>query len=140
MVGKTQYIHHPRAAVFLTFWHLQVTEGESLLLAGPSGAGKTSILRAVAGLWSSGSGTIRRFGTPVGMGVQGDIFFVPQRPYVVLGTLRDQLLYPTWANPSEEEPSDELSARRCADFDLTCSQFASLNHCKGVPSGEVFRG
>ena len=33
--------------------------------------------------------------------LQGDIFFVPQRPYVVLGTLRDQLLYPTWAKPAE---------------------------------------
>lgn len=31
--------------------------------------------------------------------LQGEIFFVPQRPYVVLGTLRDQLLYPTWAHP-----------------------------------------
>jgi ABC-type uncharacterized transport system fused permease/ATPase subunit len=34
---------------------------------------------------------------------QGEIFFVPQRPYVVLGTLRDQLLYPTWAKPQGGE-------------------------------------
>lgn len=39
--------------------------GESLLIAGPSGAGKTSTLRAIAGLWSTGSGTIRRHGQPV---------------------------------------------------------------------------
>ena len=39
----------------------QVPEGDSLLVVGASGAGKTSLLRAIAGLWSAGSGTIRRY-------------------------------------------------------------------------------
>ena len=39
---------------------VQVAPGESLLVVGPSGAGKTSLLRAIAGLWSSGSGKITR--------------------------------------------------------------------------------
>lgn len=34
----------------------------------------------------------------------GDIFFVPQRPYVVLGTLREQLLYPTWSDAGSTLP------------------------------------
>ena len=38
----------------------QVQPGDSLLIVGPSGAGKTSLLRAIAGLWSSGSGKITR--------------------------------------------------------------------------------
>lgn len=85
----------------LTF---DVWPGGSLLIVGPSGAGKTSILRAAAGLWDGGEGSIARVGV-VGKG-EGEppstdpatVFFVPQRPYMVLGSLRDQLLYPVWAN------------------------------------------
>lgn len=73
---------------------------------GPSGAGKTSLLRAIAGLWTSGSGVITRHGSPIGANNKnGTIMFVPQKPYLVLGTLRDQLLYPTWANSFSHENS-----------------------------------
>lgn len=83
-----------------------VEEHHSLLIMGPSGSGKTSLLRTIAGLWRSGSGSVVLYGQPMGRGEgQGDVFFVPQRPYVVLGTLRDQLLYPTWAQPSDDSPS-----------------------------------
>jgi putative ATP-binding cassette transporter len=54
---------------------------------GASGSGKSSLLRAIAGLWTSGQGEIRRPELE-------DILFLPQRPYMILGTLREQLLYP----------------------------------------------
>ncbi|HEY9193277.1 MAG TPA: ABC transporter ATP-binding protein/permease [Methyloversatilis sp.] len=66
---------------------IAVRPGEGLMIVGESGSGKSSLLRAIAGLWRSGSGTISRPGND-------DMFFLPQQPYMVLGTLRSQLLYP----------------------------------------------
>ncbi|KAL6975028.1 Canalicular multispecific organic anion transporter 1 [Sarracenia purpurea var. burkii] len=116
-------------ATLLRDLSLKIYEKDHLLVTGPSGSGKTSLLRAIAGLWSTGRGKIRfylresknsqaplspdvapldgnsahdvdwnleRFGCRNSRGV----FFLPQRPYMVLGTLRQQLLYPIWTEDS----------------------------------------
>ena len=64
-----------------------VPYSEGILLMGASGCGKSSILRAVAGLWNKGEGYIYRPNTE-------EILFIPQRPYMVIGSLRSQILYP----------------------------------------------
>ncbi len=66
---------------------LEMAPGDGLLIVGDSGCGKSSLLRAIAGLWRSGSGEISR--PPA-----GDTLFLPQKPYMQIGSLRSQLLYP----------------------------------------------
>lgn len=73
-------------------------QGQGLLVRGPSGCGKSSLLRAIAGLWTAGTGKILR--PPA-----DQILFLPQRPYMILGTLRDQMLYP---NPELEVDDQQL--------------------------------
>ena len=81
-----------------------VAPGEGILITGPSGAGKSSLLRAIAGLWDVGSGRVIR--PPL-----GQMLFLPQRPYMMLGTLRSQLLYPDLDSQTPDETLLEALAR-----------------------------
>ena len=76
--------------------NIHLRHGEHLLIVGDSGTGKSSLLRAIAGLWTSGNGMI-------GRPADDDVYFLPQRPYCTIGSLKDQLLYPSleFHNPEE---------------------------------------
>ena len=66
---------------------LDVARRQRLLVVGPSGCGKTSFLRLVSGLWPAARGAVVR--PP-----EAELLFIPQKPYMILGSLREQLCYP----------------------------------------------
>ena len=82
-------LHPPRSErVLIRELSLSLRPGDALLITGDSGCGKSSLLRAIAGLWQTGSGTIHR--PPLEA-----FFFLPQKPYLQAGSLRSQLIYPS---------------------------------------------
>ncbi|CAM3309701.1 ABC transporter ATP-binding protein [Pseudomonas floridensis] len=74
---------------------LHIEPGERVMLSGRSGSGKSSLLRALGGLWPQGAG---RISLPAGQAL-----FLPQRPYLPIGTLREVLSYP---QPGDKYPAE----------------------------------
>jgi putative ATP-binding cassette transporter len=90
-------VHPPQSdRVLIKELNLALKPGDALLITGDSGCGKSSLLRAIAGLWHTGSGTIQH--PPL-----ENFFFLPQQPYLQTGTLRSQLIYPSTKSTLSDE-------------------------------------
>ncbi len=76
----------PDETALLRHVDLAARSGEAVLVTGPTGAGKSTLLRAIAGIWPYGKGAVRM--------AAGKFLFLPQKPYLPLGTLREALIYP----------------------------------------------
>jgi putative ATP-binding cassette transporter len=99
----------PNGQALLSDATFVLPHGRSTLITGASGSGKSTLFRALAGIWPFGKGQVR---VPAG----ARVLFLPQKPYIPIGTLRDAVKYP-----------DEHST--ATDADITAAlEAARLGH------------
>ncbi|KAJ1888648.1 ATP-binding cassette long-chain fatty acid transporter pxa1 [Kickxella alabastrina] len=112
----------------------EAKRGEHWMVAGPNGVGKTSVLRVLSGLWPVFAGVVER-------PEPAEIIYIPQRPYLSLGSLRDQVIYPhTYAQMqalgrTDEELMEVLEAVHLAYLPGREGGFSARKEWKDVLSG-----
>ena len=121
----------PGATPLLSAAHLDLAPGRSTLVTGPSGSGKSTLFRALAGIWPFGSGTVR-------IPAEARVMFLPQRPYLPLGTLREVLTYPQGPDGVSDDRLREI-LRLCRLPDLATRLDESRHWALTLSPGEQQR-
>jgi putative ATP-binding cassette transporter len=90
----------PNGNVLLDDVDVRIRQGEQVVLQGPSGSGKTTLFRVLAGLWPFGRGRIS-------LPAHARVLFLPQKPYLPVGTLKEVLSYPDMPGQHDDEACRE---------------------------------
>ncbi len=93
-----------REKAILDSINLDINLGEKVLIKGASGSGKTTLLRALAGIWPYGQGVIK-------LPRDRRILFIPQKPYLLIGTLKENVAYPSLSTSYKDEHIQEILTR-----------------------------
>ena len=92
-------VEAPRGRVLLEHATATVAPGDRVAITGPAGSGRTTLMRALAGIWPFGRG---RVGEPP----RDRMFFLGQQPYLPIGSLREAIAYPS---PASAFPADAIA-------------------------------
>jgi ATP-binding cassette, subfamily D (ALD), member 3 len=93
----------PNGDLLVSELSFEVKSGLNVLICGPNGCGKSSLFRVLGELWPLFGGCITK-------PEKGKLFYIPQKPYMTVGTLRDQVIYP--------DTLDDMKHKRITDKDL----------------------
>ncbi|KAL5323779.1 hypothetical protein ACEPPN_008320 [Leptodophora sp. 'Broadleaf-Isolate-01'] len=109
----------PGGSVLVKALSFSMNRGDHVLVVGPNGCGKSSLFRILGGLWPVYGGTVRK--PPL-----SQVFYVPQRPYLSAGSLRQQIIYPDSLRIMRSKgitDADLLSILRILDLDHLVDSF-----------------
>uniref|UniRef100_A0A4X1URE7 ATP binding cassette subfamily D member 3 n=1 Tax=Sus scrofa TaxID=9823 RepID=A0A4X1URE7_PIG len=98
----------PNGDILIRDLNFEVRSGANVLICGPNGCGKSSLFRVLGELWPL-------FGGRLTKPERGKLFYVPQRPYMTLGTLRDQVIYPDGREEQKKKGISDLVLKEYLD-------------------------
>jgi putative ATP-binding cassette transporter len=116
----------PTGQALLQNIDLTLKRGTSTLLSGESGSGKSTLFRALAGIWPFGQGTVH---IPAG----ARVLFLPQKPYIPIGTLRDAVKYPDATSTASD--AEIVAALEAAHIGSLKDRLDETAHWSNVLSG-----
>lgn len=103
IVFKDVQIVSPNNDVMVENMSFDIQPGMHVMITGPNGCGKSSLFRILGELWPAVGGAIEKPQSK-------DIYYIPQRPYLPTGNLRDQIIYP--------DTHEQMKAKKITDKDL----------------------
>ncbi len=102
LILKDLSLFKPDGTLLFSNMNETFTPGQHTLIIGPSGAGKSTLLRTIAGIWPFASGTLTK--------PEASLWFIPQKPYLPQGSLRDAMVFPDPTVYNESHIIEALTA------------------------------